>query len=126
MGFLKYSFPIIFLFFSFIQVYSQSVIKGQVINAATGAGIDCAIVRIENSPYGCYTDSAGQFSIPFSNKKPDSLLVSCLGFYSKKIKCDNSNLINKVYLSRRIYNLEEVSVKPMTKIKLLESNSKKK
>ncbi|MEI6088860.1 MAG: TonB-dependent receptor [bacterium] len=85
---LKNSIIIIGLFILFPVLLSAvpSGINGKIIDSATGEALQGATVRLLNSYIGAYADNDGMFSIGKITPGSYELLVTMVGYDSKKIK----------------------------------------
>lgn len=92
---------------------SQITIKGLVIDSETKNGISYANVHREGTNVGCICDSNGYFALNNLNTTPDSLIISCVGYESKRVfknyleKSDNKI----IELELKLINLDEVTIK---------------
>lgn len=89
---------IILLFFNFFGGAQGFIIKGYVRDAYSEEPVPRASVILSKKNIGQLTDSAGKFSLRLStNVKGDTLLVSYVGFQTKKIYLGN-NIKDTLYL----------------------------
>ena len=102
--------------------FAQNIeIKGRVIEQVMGKPLSFATVEIKSLATGAYTDAEGYFtiSIPPKNQK-DTIEFYALGFEQKKMLIEQ--LINRkntiIELKQKVFNIEEVKVKPK-KIKIV-------
>jgi TonB-linked SusC/RagA family outer membrane protein len=108
---MRYRSHVFFLFvclsFSFVQGYSQKVIKGKVTDE-NGAPLSAVSVIQEGSKTGSSSDDAGNYSITVS-KENAVLLFSRVGFFEKKESVSGKTTID-VSLTVRPSPLDEVVV----------------
>lgn len=104
------------LFFTFLShtVSAQNVyiIKGKVTDAVTHDPIPFSSVNIKNTSLGKNTDFEGYFQFQLSAIPSDSLLVSCLGYFSKSfyISRDSITQTLNIQLKPSEILLQEVKV----------------
>lgn len=104
------------LFFTFLShtVSAQNVyiIKGKVTDAVTHDPIPFSSVNIKNTSLGKNTDFEGNFQFQLSAIPSDSLLVSCLGYFSKSfyISRDSITQTLNIQLKPSEILLQEVKV----------------
>lgn len=104
------------LFFTFLShtVSAQNVyiIKGKVTDAVTHDPIPFSSVNIKNTSLGKNTDFEGNFQFQLSAIPADSLLVSCLGYFSKSfyISRDSITQTLNIQLKPSEILLQEVKV----------------
>lgn len=110
------------IFVSFSQNYS-----GQIINIESGKPIPYSNIGIIGKTVGTTSDANGFFTIDLNGRfDNDTLGISCIGYTSKKYQIRNfkDDVRNtekvKIELSPKIYQLAEVTIKPLkTKIYIL-------
>ena len=66
-------------------INSQISIKGRIESTTTGKGIEYATIHKEGTNVGAICDSIGYFELNNLKSIPDSLIISCVGYKSKKI-----------------------------------------
>lgn len=104
------------LFFTFLShiVSAQNVyiIKGKVTDAVTHDPIPFSSINIKNTSLGKNTDFEGNFQFQLSAIPADSLLVSCLGYFSKSfyISRDSITQTLNIQLKPSEILLQEVKV----------------
>ena len=104
------------LFFTFLShtVSAQNVyiIKGKVTDAVTHDPIPFSSINIKNTSLGKNTDFEGNFQFQLSAIPSDSLLVSCLGYFSKSfyISRDSITQTLNIQLKPSEILLQEVKV----------------
>ncbi len=67
------------------HIKAQVSIKGQIKSSQTGKGIEYATIHKEGTNIGAICDSLGHFELNNLSSIPDSLMISCVGYQSKKI-----------------------------------------
>ena len=118
---IKHAF-ILFLIANFlvINAFTQTNIKGKILDEETNEELIGASVKIVNSNYGCVTDFNGDFEIKTNIAIPFSIEVSYIGYDSKVIDLiDNQRL--KVGLKSKDLQLKSVEVISGISKKLKES-----
>ncbi len=77
----------VFVLTSFSMVYSHEIgsIKGRVINAENAEGLPGVNVVVWNTMLGVATDIKGGFEFRDIHAGDYSLIVSCIGFRTKKV-----------------------------------------
>ncbi len=107
---IRYTLIIVFLFASF-AISAQQTITGLVEDDETGSPVSYASVTSEKGE-GIMTDSAGNFSfvIRKQSKLKDSLLVTAIGYSSKKVAVKDLLKNNKIKLTQNDVMLEQVKV----------------
>lgn len=81
----------IIIFFLLFQISivgvlkAQNIIRGTVINSATGEGAPAVSVIIKSTTEGTYSDDRGRFKINTEKKLPVTLIVSSIGYETKEI-----------------------------------------
>jgi hypothetical protein len=86
------------------------VIKGTVTDAVTGKPLEHVNVYLAGTVMGTTTDSQGNFTLNNVIKTSAPLLVSCVGYESKKIKDYADNKTINVALKHKVIALKEVTV----------------
>jgi len=81
---------------------AQQLYSGSVVNVVTGKGIPFVSLGFIRANSGTTSDGQGKFSIEASPLKNDSLLVSAIGFESRKVSVRN-------WLDGRVIELKERS-----------------
>lgn len=95
-------------------ISSKIVIHGVIRAEDNGQFVEFAGVQLWNSNKGTITDEKGKFTLLIEKEQlNDSLFVSSLGYFKKGLKVSElkNNLINTIYLKRRIINLKELKIK---------------
>ena len=109
---------LLILFFVFIETLFSQRIEGVVLSE-DGISVSYASVQLKNRKIGIVSDSAGHFTLPISMlmELDDTLLFSCLGFWSKTISVSNfkKNISKKqinIVLKANSILLNEISITP--------------
>jgi hypothetical protein len=106
----KYTLFILLLLFT-VSVSAQQKINGLVEDGETGEPVSYASVIPEKGD-GLMTDSSGKFSVVMrkQSKAKDSILVTAIGYFPKKIAIKDLLVNNKVMLSQQENVLEQVKI----------------
>ena len=114
---LKYSFCIICCLFS-LQIFSQTEIKGKVVDFTQLLPIESASVYVQNSTIGTITNSDGKFSLTVPQKHVnDTLVISSIGFKSYKTTVAEFDGSVDIFLEEDIASLDEVMIVAETRPK---------
>jgi len=100
---------IIVLNFVTFYMYGQ-VVSGTVINEQTKDKIEYAVVYIDGTFTGVYTDSLGHFGIDISRNINMPITIRALGFQTMIIDKPDSKTCYDIYLTPKIYTLDEVTI----------------
>jgi hypothetical protein len=94
----------------FISIsYTQTLIKGRILDKKTSEPIEFAIVNDLNTTKITLTDKQGNFTL--KNKTPeDSIIISSIGYKTQKIKFDASNKHLIIELEKGNIDLKEVII----------------
>ncbi|NIM34359.1 MAG: TonB-dependent receptor [Hydrotalea flava] len=84
--------------------YTQSTMSGTVLDAVTKQALQGATITDFANHHIYLTDANGNFSIP---TKTDSISVTCIGYYPKKIKTTNQG---RILLTPSFSNLNEIII----------------
>jgi iron complex outermembrane recepter protein len=95
----------VLLLIAFSFAFSQTEIKGKVIDAATNQALQGVTIYDVQNKNNLITDQNGNF---FLHKKTDSIEVSSIGYHTLKMPVSNSDLI--IFLTPSFGNLNEVIV----------------
>ena len=107
---MKYSFCVLILLFS-INVFSQTELKGKVVDFLTYGPIENASIYIENSTIGSISNKDGKFvlSVP-QELKNDTLVISSIGYKSFRVLVNNFVNNEDIFLEEDIASLDEVLI----------------
>lgn len=96
---MKKNFVIFFILTSQF-VFSQNVyiLKGKVTDAVTKDPIPFASINIKNTSLGKNTDFEGNFQFLLGSVPSDSLLISCLGYFSRLFYISKDSLTQTIYI----------------------------
>lgn len=102
---------LIFIIFS-SQSFSQTKIRGKIIDIETLKGIPFASIVFSGTTVGCISDYEGHFFVK-SNKQSEYIIVSCIGYINDTIKI-KSDIYQEIIISLKpdFYNLGEIIIKP--------------
>ncbi|MCD4794241.1 MAG: DUF5686 and carboxypeptidase regulatory-like domain-containing protein [Bacteroidales bacterium] len=100
----------IILVLIFSPSFSQTKIRGVILNKKTSSEIPFASVSFLDSDIGCVSDYKGIFFIE-SNTSIDKIVISCIGFTDDTLKIENNKYQDFIiYLKPESYSIEEVVV----------------
>lgn len=92
---------------------AQNKIAGQVVDINTQKPIPFSTIEVPAHKTGTIADSCGKFQLKL---KPESkkmeIIVSSIGYKTRKIKITSENDELKVKLQKKTYKLDEISVTP--------------
>jgi len=116
---MKYIIAILILCFCSFKTYSQ-IYSGQLTDLENGLPIQYANIGILGKNVGTVSNSMGRFQMELSDDfDKDTLCISCIGYESKKyLIAELKNILEdidqvKIELKPKIYQLEEIIVKPV-------------
>lgn len=92
---------------------STATLTGRVVSAMTGGPLKDVRVTLENSGFGTFTDSAGQFTIPDAPAGRDTVGVSLIGFAEEKVPLElAAGRVTRVtlMLSESVLRVEDITV----------------
>ncbi|MEM7186653.1 MAG: carboxypeptidase-like regulatory domain-containing protein [Bacteroidota bacterium] len=100
------------------QVFSQTELKGKVVDFQTFAPIESASIYVQNSTVGTVSNSDGKFllSVP-RDLANDTLVISSIGYKSFKTLVSEFDPTMDVFLEEDIASLDEVVVAASTRPK---------
>lgn len=81
---MRFLFFAYFLFFNVYALKAQSI-HGTILDSLLNKPLAYANLSVQNSNYGTSTDSLGNYTFDIKNYSNDTLLISMLGYQSKKI-----------------------------------------
>jgi hypothetical protein len=88
---------------------SGQVLRGIVLDKQTKETIDFASVYFSGTFNGTYTDKMGAFELKLS-ASPMPLTISAIGYYSETIASYTTDKPLKIYLTPKVYELNEVVI----------------
>lgn len=103
------------LFLLSSPVFSQTIISGKVMDAASKEPVPFASIGIKGSPYGTVCDENGNFELIASQiKDEDSLKIASIGYSSRSIVMAKARNFKQeqILLKAAAVQLSEVQVKP--------------
>ena len=100
------------LFFCFFSAYSQSIIKGKVIDKASREPLENAIVSDGGKGKIAITDQQGNFELRVSNSV-DSLKVSFVGYQLQSLHFVKSEEPYLIEMARGSIDLKSVTIQPL-------------
>lgn len=101
---------IVLLLAFFSSAYCQTF-KGTVYDRATDSTISFAVIYISGTSIGTYSDKHGNFELDISRNRSGPITISMVGYYSVTLSEHSRNEMNKIYLSTKINELNEVVIK---------------
>jgi hypothetical protein len=110
---MKKNYLIFFILLSqFVFAQNVYIIKGKVTDAVTKDPIPFASINIKNTSLGKNTDFEGNFQFQLGSVPSDSLLVSCLGYFSRIFYISKDSLSQTIYIQLKPSEilLQEVKV----------------
>ena len=109
---MRYTISSITLLFCFLSSYSQSVIKGRVIDRVSRLPLEYAIVSIGARGKTTITDQRGNFELRVP-AATDSLHVSFVGYKAKNLGIKKSDHPFLIELERGFIDLKAVTIQPL-------------
>lgn len=103
------NFIIILLILLSYEAYSQ-LIKGTILDKDTKKPIDFAVAYFAGTFSGVNTDKNGYFELDISKNRSMSLTISALGYYSKSITDFSPEKQLVVWLTPKVFELNEVVI----------------
>jgi hypothetical protein len=102
---------VLFLFINFyISAYSQTI-RGTILDKNTRIAIDFATIYISGTYLGTYSDKDGNFELDISKYASLPLTISALGYHSVTLTKSAASDKNIIYLTPKVFELEEVVIK---------------
>jgi hypothetical protein len=102
---------VLILFINFhITAYNQ-VIRGTILDKNTKSAIDFATIYISGTYLGTYSDKEGNFELDISKYASLPLTISALGYYSVTLTKSTASDKNIIYMTPKVFELEEVVIK---------------
>jgi hypothetical protein len=98
-----------YLLFCLQQANAQVKVSGMVADADTRSGLPGVTIINKSTRSGTVTNESGRFSI--DAMPGDSLEFSMLSFYRKELSVPTTSMFINVYLSKRIFGLQEVQIR---------------
>ena len=115
----KLKFLLSFLLFTFcLSVFSQTELKGKVVDFQTFMPIESASIYVQNSTVGTVSNVDGKFLLSVPRElASDTLVISSIGYKSFKTLVAEFDPTMDVFLEEDIASLEEVVVAASTRPK---------
>jgi hypothetical protein len=101
---------LLFLSVSLSSVSYSQVIKGVVLDKQTHDTVTFASVYFSGTFTGTYTDSRGYFELKPAGKLNMPVTISAIGYYSETLATYSLDKLIKVYISPKVYELNEIVV----------------
>lgn len=93
------------------QAVSQTVIRGEIIDAASGEPLISATALIEGSTVGTITDFEGKFELETEQALPFTIIFSYTGYAEQKVEVTSAAQPLKIQLEEQILAFEAIEVK---------------
>ena len=100
----------LFLLISLCSIGHAQTIRGSVLDLNSHKPVANAIVYINGTFVGTYTDRNGVFELKIPGNLSGPLTVSSIGYFSVDINNINSGMKLLVYLNPKVYQLKEVVI----------------
>lgn len=108
----KYLWVLGFMLFFCLNVLSQRVIEGVVVNKETGAPVANVNMTTQDKRIGTSSDSQGRFSLRFPRDYTGKwLYLSAVGYFKDSVRIEETRELS-VVLAPQVYTLKEVYVMP--------------
>jgi TonB-dependent SusC/RagA subfamily outer membrane receptor len=104
----RYVYPVLLLLLCSSRLYSQTVIKGKVIDEKTREYVAGATIVVKSTTNGAATDASGEFRLKVKTL-PSLLVVSNIGYNSREIDVHDTSMVI-IELAEHVNNLTEVIV----------------
>lgn len=102
---------IIVLLFAFYSSAHCQTFRGTVFDRATNSTLSFAVIYISGTSIGTYSDNHGNFELNISGHSSGPITISMVGYHSITLSEYKRNEMNKIYLSTKINELDEVVIK---------------
>lgn len=102
---------LLFLFISFHTTAYNQIIRGTILDKNTKSAIDFATIYISGTYLGTYSDKDGNFELDISKYASLPLTISALGYYSVTLTKSAASDKNIIYMTPKVFELEEVVIK---------------
>ena len=112
----------IFITFCILFISFSSIAQTIILNNETEKPIEFAAIYNSSLLVGTYSDQDGSFKI--QTKPNDTLIISCIGYYTDTIICKET-LSKKLFLKPKAYDIDEVTISVNVKTKLYELGYRK-
>lgn len=120
---MKYLILIILLIHSF---FAHTQVNGKVINIENASPVEYANISLQNTTVGVMANSEGEFILKIPKEHyGKNIIVSCMGFVPDTIKIPYPKYKIEVYLRKDIFQLEEITIKPVDPLKILRNAIKR-
>ncbi|MEI8006726.1 MAG: carboxypeptidase-like regulatory domain-containing protein [Bacteroidota bacterium] len=102
---------ICFLIFCHLAAFSQQAYRGTVFDVKTRENVPYATIKLAGKEGGMIANEDGRYYLPYNVfLKSDTIVVSCVGYKTRKIAVRVLKDSANIGLSPMIYDLKEVSV----------------
>jgi hypothetical protein len=114
---------LLFLLFNFSTIGQAQVIKGTIQDQQNDSMINSASVYINGTSIGTHSDQYGYFELDISNFGSMPLTISALGYVSSTLSDFPGDRQFVIYLTPKIFELEEVVISSSPSAKAKERNN---
>ncbi len=105
----------------FLTSYTQ-VIRGTIFDEETNSPITYATIYFEGTSIASFTDAKGEFRLDIKSIASMPLTISALGYYSVSVKDFSPQKAILVYLTQKVFELQEVTVEEKGNPKIRQRN----
>ena len=88
-----------------LETFSQSTIKGTIIEKSSGETIIGAAILEKSTSNGCVTDFNGKFTLKSENNYPITLIIRFIGFTTQELIVKSAN--DKIKISSTVVDKSE-------------------
>lgn len=94
-----------------LAAHTQELLRGKVVDAHSGTGISYATIGLIQQNRGTNANESGEFSIRCDDPHKDSLIISCIGYQTRKLPVSDLRSDRLVMLSKSDSRLPTIIVK---------------
>jgi hypothetical protein len=109
----------------FLNIFSASytqIIRGTILDAETNSPVTYATIYFEGTSIASFADVKGDFKLDIKNIASMPLTISALGYYSVSVNDFSPQKNILVYLTPKVFELQEVSVEEKGNSKIRKRN----
>jgi hypothetical protein len=99
--------------------FAQNIISGKIIDEVSKLGISFATIGFIGENIGSTSDKNGDFFIKKPIQNEDSLIISCVGYKTRKIKFSLKNSDYNILLKREEKTLDNIVINSLSKSVIL-------